>query len=125
LSSLFTTAVDDSCQDKQHYKSQEKTLRLVLTTKLYAFPTDPGQLLPWENVTKTKLLRPPWCLDGVSIMRQPMMNLANVAILRLFALYLQRCASQEGEKVSKYLASGIQAKKYIHLGQGCKSSALS
>jgi hypothetical protein len=120
LGSLLTTAGDDGCQDKQHNESREKTLRLVSTTQMYAFPTDPGQFLRWESVTETELLSPPWCLDGVSIMRQPTTTPANAPISRHFASYLQRCALQGGEKVSRNLISGIQAKKYIHLGQGCK-----
>jgi hypothetical protein len=87
---------------------------------MYAFPTDPGQFLCWESVTETELFSSPWCLDGVSIMRQPTTTPANVPISRHFASYLQRCALQGGEKVSRNLISGIQANKYIHSGQGCE-----
>jgi hypothetical protein len=120
LGSLLTTAGDDGRQDKRNYESREKTLRLITTTKMYAFPTDPRQFLRWESVMETELLSPPWCLDDVSIMRQPMTTPANAPISRHFASYLQRCALQGGEKVSRNLISGIQAKKYIHSGQGCK-----
>jgi hypothetical protein len=116
LGSTFTCATDD----KRNYGSSEKTLRLVSTSKMYAFPTDPGLFLRWESVTKTELLSPPWCLDGTTIMRQPTTTPANAAISRHFASYLQRSALQGGEKISRNLISGIQAKKYINSGQGCE-----
>jgi hypothetical protein len=100
LGSLLTTGGDNGRQDKQHYESREKALRLVSTTKIYAFPMNPGQFLHWESVTETELLSPPWCLNGVSITRQPTTTPANAPISRPFASYLQSCALQGGEKVS-------------------------
>jgi hypothetical protein len=118
-SSLGSTATG-TADDKRNYDSREKTLRLVSTSKMYAFPTDPGLFFRWESVTETELLSPPWCLDGTTIMRQPTTTPANAAISRHFASYLQRCALQGGEKISRNLISGIQAKKDISLGQACE-----
>jgi hypothetical protein len=120
-SSLGST-VTGTTDDKPNYDSHEKTLRLLSTSKMYAFPTDWGLFLRWdESVTETELLSPPWCLDGTTIMRQRTTTTpTNAAISSHFALYLQRCALQGGDKVSRNLISGIQAKKYSNSGQGCE-----
>jgi hypothetical protein len=101
--------------ERKNYDSREKTLHLVSTSKIYAFPVDPN-----KSLSETELLSPAWCIDGTTNMRQPVTAPANAPISRHFASYRQQCALQGGEKISRNLISGTQAKRFINAGQRCE-----